>query len=300
MMYDVDYEIYKFIDEEADKYVEVDELLKQNHLTLGEAQLSAKNFKEQFYTLLEKYSIGCQNPAVTCYELMECIYQQPDNDELKQLYFSIITDFGFLSKANDHDFADEQNIRNYLHQRKLIMELSFFLKTQINGNNKLNEIREYLKSPKQIKNIACEESEEFEQLYSMTIQHTFLHECAGNEVYKDNLNALLANINGDEILKPLKPYILFAVLARKTGMMRKREHFFPNLKAIFQYQNYNVLKDNGKNFNKYQSELELYDHLQRFYMEDKDVNMEICNYCFANLSSLSEWYYNNCEPNEDI
>lgn len=36
-MYDIDYEIYKYINELADQYVELDELLKQNHLTFDEA-----------------------------------------------------------------------------------------------------------------------------------------------------------------------------------------------------------------------------------------------------------------------
>ena len=81
-------------------------------------------------------------------------------------------------------------------------------------------------------------------------------------------------------------------------MMQKRKHFMPNLNAVLQYQDYQILKDNGKNFNRYQSELELYDHLRRAYAEDAD--MDFCDFCFANLSPLSEWYYLYCEPNEDI
>ena len=42
----------------------------------------------------------------------------------------------------------------------------------------------------------------------------------------------------------------------------------------------------------------MYDHLRRAYL--KEVDIDFCDYCFANLSPLSEWYYLNCEPNEDI
>ena len=132
----------------------------------------------------------------------------------------------------------------------------------------------------------------------MTIQHTFLHDSIKNEIYKDNLKSLLLHTNSDEKLKFIKPYVIFAVLARKTGMMQKRKHFIPNLKAVFQYQAYHILKDNGKNFNRYQSELELYDHLRRAYDDDADI--DFCDFCFANLSPLSEWYYLYCEPNEEI
>lgn len=107
-------------------------------------------------------------------------------------------------------------------------------------------------------------------------------------------------INSDEKLRRVKPYGIFAVLARKTGMIQKREHFIPNLKAVFQYQDYNIYRDNGKNFNQYHSELELYDQLRKSYFDDNDIDISFCDFCFANLSPLSEWYYQNCEPNEDI
>lgn len=295
MMYDVDYEIYKYINKLADQYVEFDELLKQNHLTFDEAQRCVKLFKEKFHSLLKKYSIGSQNLVIICYDLMKRIKCQPDNFDLQYLYFCVMTDVGLLNKVLG-ERTEEQEIRNYLRQRELIQELTEFLESQSESIRKYQELLEYLKKPIKIKNAECEEESDF--LYYLTIQHTFLHDSIKNEVYKDNLKSLLIHINSDEKLKPIKPYIMFAVLARKTGMMQKRKHFMPNLKAIFQYQEYNILKDNGKNFNQYQSELELYDHLRRAYLEDADI--DFCDYCFANLSPLSEWYYLYCEPNEEI
>lgn len=296
-MYDIDYEIYKYINEQADQYVEFDELLKQHQLTFDEAQQRANQFKEKFHNLLSKYSIEHHNLVATCYDLMERISQRSDNPDLQYLYFCIMTDFGLLNTV-DSDRTEEQEIRNYFRQYELVQELAAFLKLQSDNNRKLNELREHLKKPIKIKSIECAEESDF--LYHLTIQHTFLHDSIKNEVYKDNLKSLLIHINSDEKLKPIKPYIIFAVLAKKTGMMQKREHFIPNLRAVFQYQDYNIYKDNGKNFNQYQSELELYDHLQRSYIDDDDVDIELCDFCFANLSPLSEWYYMNCEPNEDI
>lgn len=296
-MYDVDYEIYKYINELADKYVEFDELLKQNHLTFDSAQQKAKQFKEKFYALLANYSIRSQDLVVICYDLMERIFQQPDNFDLQYLYLCLMTDFGLLIRT-DSDSTEEQRIRNYIRQQEALQELTDFCKSQNENLRKYRELVDYLKKP--IKMKSTEYAEEADLLYHLTIQHTFLYESVGNDVYKDNLNALLIYINSDEKLRLVKPYIIFAVLARKTGMMQNRAHFMPNLKAVFQYQDYNIYKDNGKNFNQYQSELELYDHLQRSYMDDVDVDMALCDFCFANLSPLSEWYYMNCEPNEDI
>ncbi len=298
MIYDIDYELYKYINELADQYVETEELLKRNHLTFDKALQQARQFKETFYALLTRYSIRSQDLVVICYDLMDHIRQQPDNLDFQYLYLCVMTDFGLLVRT-DPDPDEEQKVRNYLRQQELIKELTEFMKCQSDNSKKLHELREYLKKPIKVKN--TEYSEEVDFLYQLTTQHTFLYESVGNAVYKDNLNALLMYINNDETLKFVKPYIIFAALARKTGMMQNREHFMPNLKTLFQYQDYNVYKDNGKNFNQYLSELELYDHLQRSYTDEEDhVDMELCDFCFANLSPLSEWYYRNCEPNEDI
>ena len=190
-------------------------------------------------------------------------------------YLCVMTDFGLLVRT-DPDPEEEQKIRNYLRQNALMQELTDFLNFQSENIKKLHELREYLKKPIKVKN--TEYSEESDLLYHLTIQHTFLYESVGNEVYRDNLTTLLIYLNSDEKLRQVKPYIIFAALARKTGMMQKREHFMPNLKSIFQYQNYNIYKDNGKNFNQYQSELELYDHLQRSYIYDNEVDMELCDF----------------------
>lgn len=89
-------------------------------------------------------------------------------------------------------------------------------------------------------------------------------------------------------MKLLKPYLIFTVLTRKHGMMQNSVGFTPNMKTVFQYQLYNIRSYNGKNFNNYKSYLELYNHLQRFYANDEEVNMELCGFCFANTSPLSD------------
>lgn len=298
MRYNSDYDIYQYIDEQADIYISFKDFLKKHNITFDKACNCVNIFKEKFNYLLSKYSIGSQNLVVTCYDLMERIIQQSDNPDLQYLYFCIMTDFGLLNDINFSDHTKEQDIRNYFRQQELIQELTAFLKCQTESNKKLYEIREYLKKPRREKNIKCVEETDF--LYNLTTQHTFLHDSIKNKIYKDNLEFLLININSDEKLKSVKPYIIFSAIARRTGKMQKRENFSPNLKIIFQYQDYSIYRDNGKNFNMYQSELELYDHLKRSYIEYDYIDIELCDFCFANLSPLSEWYYTNCEPNEDI
>jgi hypothetical protein len=294
--FNLDYDMERYLNEESDKYVPFRKLLKSKEITFDEAIQSINNFRERFNTLLLKYSIRNQNLVEICYDLIELIYKNPDNPDLHYIYFCIITDSGVLDRnCND---PDEQIIRNYLKQAESIGKLLGFFKVQSENNKKLHELRMYLKKTINVKNIDC--SDELDLLYHMTIQHTFLYECIENQIYMDNLEALIIYINSDEKLKSVKPYIIFAVLTRKHGMMQNRENFIPNLQSAFRFQGYNILNDNGKNFNNYQSYLELYDNLRSCYIDDEITDIELCDFCFSNLSPLSEWYYINCEPNEDI
>lgn len=298
-MADIDYEIYKYINELADQYIELDDLLEQNGVSYSEALEQAAQFRKQFLCLLEKHAVRNQDLVVICWDLMERIEQQPEHPDLQYLYFCVVTDFGLLNAVNAADRTEEQKIRNYFRQQNALRELTDFFQAQSENLQKYHALLEYLKKPRRVES-GVRNEEDFDLLYHLTAQHAFLYGCKTNPVYEENLRALQLYINNDVKLKAVKPYIIFAVLARKTGMMQKRKYFMPNLKSIFQYQNYNIYKDNGKNFNQYASELELYDHLRRSYIDDCETDMGLCDFCFANLSPLSEWYYQNCEPNEEI
>lgn len=296
MMYDTDYAIYQYINAQVEQYVEFDDLLKQNHCTMEEAQQEIKAFREKYHSLLAGYAFSDCDLAAACEELMAQMEQHPGSLDLQYLYLCIVTDFGLLWNAGVQERSAEQEVRNYFRQRERMQELTAFLQVQAESMRKYENLLEHLKKP--IEGNQAEYAEESDFLYHLTIQHIFLHDGIKNEIYRENMKALLIHVNSDAQVRSLKPYVIFAVLARKTGMMQKRKHFMPNLNAVLQYQDYQILKDNGKNFNRYQSELELYDHLRRAYAEDAD--MDFCDFCFANLSPLSEWYYLYCEPNEDI
>ena len=71
---------------------------------------------------------------------------------------------------------------------------------------------------------------------------------------------------------------------------------FPLRLSALVYQDYQINTDNGKNFSQYQSYVELYEHLRRAYLSDQQTDIPFCDYCFANLSPLSEWFYRYCLP----
>ena len=68
MMYDTDYAIYQYINAQVEQYVEFDDLLKQNHCTMEEAQQEIKAFREKYHSLLCR---GMRSVTVTLLPLVK-------------------------------------------------------------------------------------------------------------------------------------------------------------------------------------------------------------------------------------
>ena len=109
-MADIDYEIYKYINELADQYIELDDLLEQNGVSYSEALEQAAQFRKQFLCLLEKHAVRNQDLVVICWDLMERIEQQPEHpDSIEGLNGNVQfehVEFGYNpDKIIVHDFS---------------------------------------------------------------------------------------------------------------------------------------------------------------------------------------------------
>ncbi|MCM1507972.1 MAG: hypothetical protein NC177_12700 [Ruminococcus flavefaciens] len=298
MNYDIEYEIFKYICKEADEYVPLKELLNNHHLTFQEALHKVSEYRKNFFDLLDKYKICPNNIASVCMEMINLIEENPENEDLHYIYCAVVTERGLLFDLNPNERTEEQDIRNWIEQKRFSDDLIAFLHEQYAMKKRLQEIFKMLKNPWD--NIIYEYEEELDDILHMTLQHDFLSKGKNSRIYYENISELMYQVNSHTELQSLKPYIISAILSRRTTLMTERKHYIPNIKSVLKYQEYNIYKDNGRNFNAYQSALELYEHLRRYYENSSQVDIAFSDYCFANLSPLTEWYYQNCEPNEPI
>lgn len=282
--------INRFLDDEADSYISTDDILKSNNLTFDVALKSASKFRENFFNLLKNHEIESDIAEIVLIDLCKQMEACKDNDMLK-LYCMAITDNGLLFE-NLSD--NEQKILLWLEQKKDAEFLMDYLQ-------KVTKYKTFIdKLAKSINADTAQEIDLEEQanLYNMALQHGFIYKNGRNNIFLNNVGELIRQVNSNNYLKAAKPYIYSAVLCRKHKMMLEREDFSPNIKDVFKVISYKIDSNNGKNFDTYQSYLELYEQLKRHYSDECDIGFS--DYCFANLSNLSQWYYQNCEPNEDI
>ena len=288
-MYSEDEEINRLIDEAADEYISLDKLLDQIGMTVDEALSEAEQYRTLFFDTLNHCGIGYGNADRICSDVAQLL-KKDQGDNTLFLYTSLLSENGLLF-GNITD--NEHKISLWLEQRERSEYFIRRIKTERILRKRFNDLISHVPQ-----RVAAEfDREEQTLLYDISIEHTFLAKNISS-IYLENLGELIRKVNGDTLYSRIKPYIYSAVISNKHKMMLTRAHYSPNIASVFKRTEYKIHKDNGKNFNTYKAYLELYTHLRSCYEDESDIALS--DYCFANLNNLSEWFYENCEPTDDI
>ena len=283
-------EIQRYLDSEADNYVLTEEILQSCGLTFESALKSADEYRERFFSLLKEKHISDNNICRICLEVSEFMKTDKSYDAIF-IYTALLSENGLLF---GNIFDDEQKVLLWLDCSEKSERLTEAIKRE-----SVLKARMLSASKSVTANAAAEtDLEEQALLYRMAVQNTFLYKIKSGNIFLENVGELIRKVNANQQLKAIKPYVYFAILSRKHKMMMERPNYSPNIVNVFEYMDYRISTDNGKNFDTYQSYTELYEQLRRHYVGECD--MELTDYCFANLCNLSRWYYENCEPNEEI
>jgi hypothetical protein len=286
-----DYEyLQRWLDDEASENDSIDDILKSKDITKDHALTCAEKFRSKFYELLKRNDIQADNISGIIKGICELI-KRDKSEEAMLLYTAIAAEKGLLF-GNYTD--SEQLISLWLEHDEKVRILTKMIALAPAYKKRLDQLQRVNEN----KLSAEIELEEQALLYRMALQHKFLNTDSDKNILLENLGELIRCVNANEHYRCIKPYIYSAVLSRKHKMMTSRRNYSPNLSEIFKYMGYKIGVDNGKNYDTYQSYLELYEQLRRHYSDECDI--EFSDYCFAELSNLSEWYYENCEPNEEI
>lgn len=279
-----------WLDEESENDISTEELLQEEGLTSKEALEYAELYRKRFFELLQKYGISQNNVSMMIAEL-DKIISEKQNEDLLFLYTALATEKGlFFDDMKD----DEQKILCWLKQSKNAEKFSRAIRMEKNYEIRLQQLSEFSETTDTEKT----DTEEQLLLYQMSLQHDFFYKGRKSNFFLENIGELVRKVNACRELKVIKPYVYSAILSRKHKLMIDRKNYSPNFANIFERTEYKISSDNGKNFDTYQSYIELYDQLRQHYQDESDIDFS--DYCFAHLSNLSEWYYENCEPNEEI
>ncbi|MFQ7292858.1 MAG: hypothetical protein ACLRQ0_11565 [Monoglobales bacterium] len=282
-------EINRLIDEAADEYQPLEEILEQHGLTFNEALNAAEGFQNRFFDTLDTCGIKHREIEQVCVDVVSFLKKER-NDDVVFLYISLLSERGLLFGGITDD---EQKIRVWLAQRECVD----YINERIRAERILRKRFDALLKHKPDNSATEYNRDEQRLLYKITLEY-----CAvpgdNRSIYYENLGELIRKVNSDAMYSKVKPYIYSTVITRKRKYIMKREHYSPNIQSVFKNIEYEISENNGKNFNAYQKHIELYCHIRDCYTNESGIALS--DYCFAEFSNLSEWFYENCEAVGEI
>lgn len=283
-------EIEKFLDDEAENYIPLEEKLLERGIDFETAVIAADKFCSKFDDLLSVKGIAKDNIGQVCADIAELL-KQDTGAEAEFLYTAILSEVILLFGEIEDN---EQKIELWLEQSEKMYYLHTLFCLEKYNYQKIKDISSSVK----MNTVGEVDSDEHKILYDTLMQYDIFIPFKDNNIFEENIGELIRQVNSNSRLKQIKPYIYTAVLSRKTKKMTEQKSYVPNISNIFKRKEYKIEKDNGKNFDRYQTYLELYDHLKRVY--DGEYDKSLTDYCFTHFSNLSEWFYDNCNPDDNI
>ena len=287
MLSEYDEGIEKFLDDEAENYIPLEEKLLERGIDFETAVTVADKFRRKFNDMLAVKGIAKNNISQVCADIVE-ILEHDTGADAEFLYTAILSEVLLIFGKTENN---EQKVELWLEQSEKMYYLHTLFFWEKCNYQKIKDISKSAKA----NTVGEVDLEEHKILYDTLRQYDIFEE---SYVLEENIGELIRQVNANNRLKQIKPYIYTAVLSRKTKKMTNQKGFIPNIQSVFKPMIYKIEKDNGKNFDRYQMYLELYDNLKRVY--DGEYDKDLTDYCFTHFSNLSEWFYDNCKPDDNI
>lgn len=247
--------------------------------------------RKEFFSVCETKKIPTHNKAVLLYQLSMRLEEKPENEQIRQLLLLALADHGILlghfwtPDAREAEVEYQELKRKYMKlaeddklQRSLFLQwkvvrISYDSLPKMDAYDDINEM-------------AYEE--ETNRAVYLYRKFMGISEKNSPELYY-NLHRFICMTKQEKIYRLIAPLFLFQLMVRHTGRLATKENLDVSMNSLWEYKEYQIEKDNGKNFKRYQLYARLFCKLCKEYRGDTDVDLELCGYGFGASSNLVEW-----------
>lgn len=198
------------------------------------------------------------------------------------------------------DLTDDEVIDDWLYLTQRVDEykkyLDGFIKTVVDFSDiTIKLARAKIKEPKKIADA------EVECILKLLMDKGYAENFA-EDILHGNLETVSGIISDLPFLESVKPLIYFQVYAKHRKKLSGASGFLPNIKKIFDERQYDLTKDNGKNFKQYTIYCSLYSDLKKCFPK---ADTALCDMGFLLCSNLADWWHligaeYTCNHNIDI
>ena len=251
---------------------------------IEEAEAARLSFQER----VKEFGLPLERRFALCQEVLRLARRRP-SQKLLHLLCCIICDSGMLLDMDPLNRDLEQNALVWPELRHEAEELYAILSTRKGQIARFRQtVADAGRVIPEITASAQENAAFQEQVYEA---YTRIFPSAhARPMLKDNILWLLQIADAKPALHSVKPLFLYRVLTRHRKRMETEQSVRLDFRALWKRQEYNILKDNGKNFQSHARALMLFESLYQILGTEDGVDLQLCLVGFDCLSNLGEYY----------
>lgn len=272
-----------FFSMELEEYEEnfLDMWLEKENLTYEQGLEQRNHQRDRLIQLGNQFDFPLDNPFISCKKVSELEVFTGDLEEFLSLF---LFEQGHLLKP-DESLSEKEQLTDYAlsctEYQKIKNSLSVVDSLRQNWMIQKPKLVAKLESDIPNSNV---KREELLKVYSSIFGIT-----NATEEFLYNLDVMIGEINRIEAFRKIAPLYVYQVLVKHNKRLQTNKDMAIKQKSLWTYQEYEIYKDNGKNFNKNRLYLNLFERLCTVFQKDTTVNIPLCRWGFMMLSNLVEF-----------
>lgn len=252
-----------------------------------EQESKAYKWKRDFQELRQTYNVADCNKATVYYMSALQLKEQMQDNALKRLFIYAICDDGFLMDRYT-DYKEQQMKVSFCNTEKRMRKLLTLLQKEKEMCEQWGEIVGRKRFSLKNRVYSDDYNEELLTLCSL-FRETFEMSERQTPNLADNLQYFLMEARNNDLIEKIIPFYLFQVMVRHTNRLAQNPDFQIVPASLWKYKEYEITKNNGKNFNKYERCIDLFQRLCKLYKNDPHIDIALCRYGMEQCSNIPEW-----------
>lgn len=261
-------------------------------------------FKILYISSCKEAGIGLQNKAAALHALIQKLSENPDDDKIKDLFFQTLADLELLC-TNFHDYSNYDVAEEYEELLNRYAALKGFYGQQEQFEDAFSDYKDrtgitFIMNSVDAVSQACDgtckaepddtenagQGTEVEQLSALFRNILGMEDC-NSSLLEVHLRSFLAQIDADEMLSVLKPFLVWQLMIRRQEALAEKQELSVTLGELLAYETYPVRAEQKKVRKQLKAYTKLFRKICKYYKKDEKADRAFSRYALVQTTNLA-------------
>ena len=256
-------------------------------------------FKILYTSSCKEAGIPLQNKAATLHALAQKLSEDPDDETIKDLFFKTLADLELLC-TNFHDCSNYEVAEEYAELLDRYAALKAFYGQQEQFEDAFSDYKDrtgitFTMNGTTAADRACDrtcktenavQSTDEEHLSALFRNILGMEDC-NSSLLEVNLRSFLAQIDADEMLSVLKPFLVWQLMIRRQEELVEKQELSVTLGELLAYETYPVTTEQKKERKRLKAYTKLFRKICKYYKTDEKADRAFCRYALVRTTNLA-------------